>query len=91
MTEIARRALVSGRVQGVGFRAFARRAAHDAGVKGWVRNLSDGRVETEVEGEDAAVARYLEKLRRGPLVGSVSSVAEEELPARGFQGFEIRS
>ena len=48
---IARRAIVSGRVQGVGFRFFAERAARRAGVRGWVRNLEDGRVETVVEGK----------------------------------------
>ena len=50
-----RRAVVSGRVQGVGFRFFAERAAKKAGVVGWVRNLPDGRVETVVEGSDDAV------------------------------------
>ncbi len=90
MTEIARRAIVSGRVQGVGFRAFAHRAARASGVRGWVRNLPDGTVETAIEGEVEAVARYFDKLRRGPLVGRVSRVDEAELPAQGFQGFEIR-
>ena len=71
---IARRALVSGRVQGVGFRFFARRAAESAGVAGWARNLPDGRVETVVEGEDSAVERYLEKVRRGPMGGRVDGV-----------------
>ena len=60
---IARRAVVSGRVQGVGFRFFAERAAREAGVKGWVRNRPDGTVETLVEGEQAAVDGYLDRLR----------------------------
>lgn len=86
---IARRAVVSGRVQGVGFRAFAQRAARETGVRGWVRNLPDGSVETAVEGEEKAVRDYLEKIRRGPLVGRVSSMTVEELDAQGFQLFEI--
>lgn len=86
---IARRVVVSGRVQGVGFRAFAQRSAREEGVRGWVRNLPDGSVETAVEGEPAAVRAYLEKIRRGPLMGKVTSVQEEELPAQGFQLFEI--
>lgn len=86
---IARRAVVSGRVQGVGFRAFAQRSAREAGVRGWVRNLPDGSVETAVEGSPAAVRAYLEKIRRGPMMGKVTSMEEEELPAQGFQLFEI--
>ena len=86
---IARRALVSGRVQGVGFRFFARRAAESAGVSGWARNLPDGRVETVVEGEDSAVLRYLEKIRRGPMGGRVDGVEVEELGPEGMKGFRI--
>ena len=86
---IARRALVSGRVQGVGFRFFAERAARSAGVRGWVRNLPDGRVETVAEGEEDAVTRYLEKIGRGPFGGSVSGLQIEERAPEGFQRFEI--
>lgn len=89
MTATARRAVVHGRVQGVGFRAFAQRSAREAGVRGWVRNLPDGSVETACEGEPAAVERYLDLLRKGPLIGRVSKVDEEELPPQGFQVFEI--
>ena len=89
MTATARRAVVSGRVQGVGFRAFAHRAAIDAGVRGWVRNLPDGSVETWVEGEPDAVERYLARLRRGPMIGRVTNVAEEAAALQGFQTFEI--
>lgn len=86
---IARRALVSGRVQGVGFRFFARRAAESAGVAGWARNLPDGRVETVVEGEDSAVERYLEKIRRGPMGGRVDAVEVEERAPEAMKGFRI--
>jgi acylphosphatase len=86
---ISRRALVSGRVQGVGFRFFAERAARAAGVKGWVRNLPDGRVETVAEGDEEAVARYLERIGRGPFVGSVSGIDVEEREPDGFERFEI--
>ena len=86
---IARRALVSGRVQGVGFRFFAERAARAAGVTGWVRNLPDGRVETVVEGEEDAVSRYLEKIGQGPSGGSVSRVDVEDRELGGFDRFAI--
>jgi acylphosphatase len=86
---IARRAVVSGRVQGVGFRAFAQRAARETGVRGWVRNLPDGSVETAVEGPEENVRAYLDKVRRGPLMGKVTTMTEEELSPQGFQLFEI--
>ena len=54
---VARRIVVSGRVQGVGFRYFTQDTALREGVTGWVRNLPDGRVEAHVEGEIEAVAR----------------------------------
>ena len=86
---IARRAVVSGSVQGVGFRFFAERAARDAGVTGWVRNRSDGTVETLVEGEEGAVARYLERLRSGPRGCHVTRFIEEETPVTGLDSFEV--
>jgi len=87
---ITRRAVISGRVQGVGFRFFAERAAREIGVTGWVRNLPDGTVETVVEGEEAAVHRYLDRLRAGPRGGLVTRLDPEESPAQGFSYFEIR-
>jgi acylphosphatase len=86
---ISRRAIVSGRVQGVGFRFFAERAARAVGVRGWVRNLPDGRVETVAEGDEDAVARYLERIGKGPFVGSVAGVDVEERELEGFEQFEI--
>jgi acylphosphatase len=89
MTVIARRAVVRGRVQGVGFRYFAERTARQTGVRGWVRNLPDGSVETFVEGSEEAVRRYLEIIREGPRLGKVSAIEEEESAAAGHTGFEI--
>jgi acylphosphatase len=86
---IARRAVVSGSVQGVGFRFFAERAAREAGVTGWVRNRPDGTVETVVEGEEKAVARYLERLRSGPGGSRVTRFHEEETHVTGLDSFEI--
>ncbi len=65
------RVLVAGRVQGVAYRAFAREVASRAGLRGGVRNLDDGRVEVEVEGERAAVEAILEALRTGPPLARV--------------------
>jgi acylphosphatase len=85
----ARRAVVTGRVQGVGFRFFAERAARELGLCGWVRNLPDGSVETVVEGEEEAVTHYLARISRGPRSSRVDAVAVEELTEQGLPGFEI--
>ena len=89
MGTVARRAVVSGRVQGVGFRFFAERAAREAGVAGWVRNRPDGTVETVAEGEAEAVARYLDRLRAGPGAGRVASLVDEETDVKQYRSFEI--
>ena len=89
MTRVARRAVVLGRVQGVGFRYFAERAARETGIAGWVRNLPDGSVETLAEGEEAAVRGYLERLRQGPRLSRVDTLREEEAAASGRSSFEI--
>lgn len=86
---IARRATVAGRVQGVGFRFFAERTARDLGVRGWVKNLPDGRVESVAEGDPDAVNRYLERLREGPRSGRVTNLLVEETTWTGFASFEI--
>lgn len=82
------RILVSGRVQGVGFRAFAQRQADRLGIDGWVRNLEDGRVEALAAGEEAAVAEFIDALRRGPLIARVAGIevmeAADQAPAPGF-------
>ncbi len=85
----ARRAIVTGQVQGVGYRFFAERAARDLDVRGWVRNLPDGSVETVAEGEEEAIARYFDRLRQGPRGALVAGVAEEDLSIGGFTSFEI--
>lgn len=86
---VARRAVVSGRVQGVGFRFFAARAAKSSGVSGWVRNRPDGTVETVAEGERDAVARYFEMLRSGPSGSRVTSLVDEPAEMASLPSFEI--
>jgi acylphosphatase len=85
----ARRAIVTGLVQGVGYRFFAERAASECGVRGWVRNLPDGSVETVAEGEEEAIARFFDRLRQGPRGARVERLADEDLAVRGFSSFEI--
>ena len=88
---IARRLLISGRVQGVGFRYFASDAAAREGVTGWVRNLPDGRVEAYLEGETEAVTRVERALGNGPRGARVDLVDVETEPASGtYAEFTIR-
>jgi acylphosphatase len=87
---VARRLVISGRVQGVGFRWFARDAARREGVFGWVRNLPDGRVEALVEGEADAVERTERALRRGPGSAHVKDVFVDDQDATGaYKDFSI--
>jgi acylphosphatase len=66
---------ITGRVQGVGYRAWALQVASRFGLRGWVRNRTDGSVEALVIGEDDAVARMIEACREGPFGARVSEVA----------------
>lgn len=88
---VARRFLIGGRVQGVGFRVFAQAAAMREGVHGFVRNLEDGGVEVSVEGDHDSVDRVELALRRGPAGARVESfTAEPAAPAYRATGFFIR-
>jgi acylphosphatase len=80
-------ALVSGHVQGVGYRWFVRSQATAAGVAGSAENLPDGRVEAVLEGPAAAVRRVVAALDGPEAPGAVASVTVEEQPVRGIQGF----
>jgi len=82
---------VSGMVQGVGYRYFVIDAARAHHVTGWVRNLSDGRVEAEIEGPSEAVERMIELLREGPRFSRVDDleVTREEGEAV-HESFQVR-
>ena len=84
---IAVRLLVSGIVQGVGFRDFTARAAVSLGVLGWVRNLYDERVEVWCEGEADAVEALILEVSRGPRYAEVSGVERTEVRPRGHSAF----
>ena len=88
MTIVARRFLIGGRVQGVGFRMFAADRAAREGVTGYARNLPDGRVEALVEGEQESVDRMELALRRGPSQAHVESFDVDIVePTRRQYGF----
>ncbi len=67
--------LISGLVQGVGFRNFVNYSAKKIGVAGWVRNLSDKRVEVLAQGEDQKLKEFVEACSRGPMLSEIKSVA----------------
>lgn len=86
------RVVVSGRVHGVGFRAFASARARELGLRGFVRNLSDGTVETVAAGPAGAVEAYLAALRSGPPAARVSdlAVADRAPESVAETGFLVR-
>lgn len=84
------RIVVSGRVQGVGYRAFAVRVATQRGLAGGVRNLDDGRVKLEAEGPEASIHSLIEALKAGPQVSRVNSIEVEWIKATGSDaGFHV--
>jgi len=88
---IARRYLIRGRVQGVGFRAFTETQAAVEGLHGWVENRADGQVEVLFEGDAESVNRAEAKLRRGPGGARVEDVSVESVPPTGrASGFTVR-
>jgi acylphosphatase len=87
---IRRRALVSGRVQGVFFRDTCRRVAIDHGVAGWVRNLPDGRVEAVFEGAADGVDHLVDWMRHGPRDALVEDIAVQAEQPEGLRAFVVR-
>ncbi|NIC00620.1 acylphosphatase [Halobacterium sp. R2-5] len=84
------RVFVSGKVQGVYYRATTREQATDRGVDGWVRNLRDGRVEAVFEGLEDDVEAMVEWCHEGSPAARVDDVEVEYGDPEGFDGFEIR-
>ena len=83
--------LVSGRVQGVGFRDFARRSAEEFGIHGYAKNLANGGVEIVAEGAGTALDDFLDTLKNGPPAGRVDHVQIDQRDSSGeYTGFEIR-
>ncbi len=85
------RVVAQGRVQGVGFRVFLQSQATGRGLNGWVRNLPDGRIETEVEGPAALVDEFIQAVKRGPSLARVQGLEVEWIDpgSQGSSGFMI--
>jgi acylphosphatase len=89
MADSAKRYLVRGRVQGVGFRYFVQRAAAELGLTGYARNLDDGRVEVYAAGPAARLDELAGRLWKGPRFSDVRGVDEEEAALRSCSSFRI--
>jgi acylphosphatase len=91
MPELQAHLFISGRVQGVFYRAFIRDTAAGLGLNGWVRNLSDGRVEVVLSGDRPSIETAIAECRKGPPGAFVHDVKVSWEPrTKGLAGFEIR-
>ena len=87
---IGRHIRVTGHVQGVFYRAWAQGHARELGVSGWIRNCADGSVEAHLSGEEHAVERMIERMRKGPSNARVDDVVVEESDPGDAGRFEVR-
>ena len=87
---MAVRIIVEGIVQGVGYRAWMLRQAEVAGLRGWVRNLEDGRVEAWLEGPSETVETVIDAAQSGPRSAQVERVSRQARPDHPYVAFEIR-
>jgi len=78
--DIAGRWFISGRVQGVGFRWFVLRQAERFDIRGWTRNVADGRVEVLAAGRHADLLKFQEAISEGPLLSRVDNVEKVDIP-----------
>lgn len=85
----AKRLLIAGRVQGVGYRAWMAHKASELGISGWVRNRPDGSVEALIAGDVASVEELARLCRRGPRMAEVSSIDEDLAEAPEQPGFYL--
>jgi acylphosphatase len=86
---LARRYVLEGRVQGVGFRYFVYHHANLLRINGWVKNRADGSVEVHAEGVPNSMNQFLDRIRSGPSFAVVSDIRVQDVPGEGLQGFGI--
>ena len=87
---IVRTFVVTGRVQGVGYRSFAQKTAVTLKLRGWVRNLPNGAVECLAAGSAEALSQFEERLRQGPTLARVDSLESTDSHGDRIEGFHIR-
>lgn len=83
----AKRLVITGRVQGIGYRAWMVRKARELGLSGWVRNRPDGAVEALIAGDVASIEEMARLCRRGPRMAEVSSIEEDLVDPPEEAGF----
>jgi len=88
--EVQKHIFISGKVQGVGFRAFIRREAAVLNLKGWAKNLVDGRVEVVLQGKKNKVAQMIEKLKEGPSFARVDNLRVNQEEVGDYSDFKIK-
>lgn len=88
--QVACHVRVAGHVQGVFFRAWAQGHARELGISGWIRNCPDGSVEAHLTGDENAVARMIERLRRGPSNARVEDFTIEDAEPESTGRFQVR-
>lgn len=81
--------LISGKVQGVFYRASAKDEAESLSIKGWIRNTENGAVEATVTGSEEAIERFINWCKQGPSQARVDEVAVTQKPDEGFREFKI--
>ena len=87
--KVAKRYVVAGRVQEVGYRFFVERVAQELGLQGYVCNRPDGRVEVYAVGEEEALRQLRDQLEVGPSAARVERVEEQPAPLKEFKTFSI--
>jgi len=90
MSESAKYVRVTGRVQGVFYRAWSQAQARELAISGWIRNCPDGSVEAHLQGEDSSVSRMIDRMRRGPANARVEDVEIEDAAPEDTGRFELR-
>ncbi|TDO73020.1 acylphosphatase [Halanaerobium saccharolyticum] len=88
--KIQKHIYISGRVQGVGFRAFIREQAAVLDIKGWAKNLADGRVEVVIQGQKNNIKQMISKLKEGPSFARVDDFEINDEQVDDYNDFEIR-
>ena len=90
MSRVGRDVRVTGRVQGVFFRAWTQQQANGLGVAGWVRNCPDGGVEAHLAGEEDAVLKLIERMRSGPPGATVDRLSVDDAEPSAAERFDVR-